>query len=98
VAPWVTRFTYPFRWVYSVLNAADYFRRAGRVDDDAIDLIRHARQPDGTWLQGRRHPGRVWFDVDAPEGEPSKWLTLYGTRVLTWWDNRSGVSEEASGL
>ena len=31
-------------------------------------------------------PGRVWFEVDAPVGEPSKWLTLFGIRVLDWWD------------
>jgi hypothetical protein len=28
----------------------------------------------------------VWFDVDVPEGEPSKWLTFHGIRVLAWWD------------
>ena len=97
VGPWVDRFTYPFRWVCNVLNAADYFRQAALIDGtspdprmaDAIALIRGARQPDGTWLQGRRAPGRVWFDVDVPEGESSKWLTLYGTRVLAWWDGRS---------
>jgi len=27
----------------------------------------------------------VWFEVDAPPGEPSKWLTLFAARVLTWW-------------
>lgn len=94
VAPWVDRFSYPFRWFYNVLNAAEYFRQATLLDGtppdprmaDAIELIRAARQPDGTWLQARRHPGRVWFEVDAPAGEPSKWLTLHGTRVLTWWD------------
>lgn len=94
VAPWVRRFTYPHRWMYSVLNAADYFRGAALLDGtgpdprmaEAIELIRAARRPDGTWLQGSRLPGRVWFDVDAPEGEPSKWLTLLGTRVLGWWD------------
>ena len=48
------------------------------------------RQPDGTWLQARRHPGRVWFEVDVPAGEPSKWLTLSGTRVLQWWDFSAG--------
>jgi hypothetical protein len=53
---------------------------------EAIELIRAARQPDGTWLQGHRHPGRVWFEVDVPAGEPSKWLTFFGTRVLRWWD------------
>lgn len=66
------------------------FRRAGAATDpritDAIERIRAARQPDGTWLQGGRAPGRVWFEVDVPAGEPSKWLTLYGTRVLDWWD------------
>ncbi|MEA5363046.1 squalene cyclase [Amycolatopsis sp., V23-08] len=92
VAPWVSRFAYPFRWHYDVLNAADYFRLASPQPDprmaEAIELIRAARQPDGTWLQGRRQPGRVWFEIDVPEGEPSKWLTLAGTRVLNWWDAR----------
>ena len=94
VAPWVDWFAYPFRWRYNVLVAADYFRRAAEFDGgkpdprmaDAIALIRAARQPDGTWLQGPVLAGRVWFDVDVPEGQPSKWLTLYGTRVLEWWD------------
>jgi hypothetical protein len=94
VAPWAIRFAYPFRWSYDVLNAADYFRRAALLDGtkpdarmtEAIELIRSARQPDGTWIQGRRHPGRVWFEVDVPEGQPSKWLTMFATRVLAWWD------------
>lgn len=94
VAPWATRFAYPFRWLYSALNAADYFRAAALHDDlapdprlaPAISVIRAARRPDGSWLQERRHPGRVWFEVDAPPGEPSKWITFYGSRVLDWWD------------
>jgi hypothetical protein len=93
VAPWVGHLAYPFRWRYSVLNAAEYFRQAALLDGtppdprmaDAIELIRATRQPDGTWLQAGRLPGRVWFEVDAPAGEPSKWLTLFGTRVLTWF-------------
>ncbi len=94
IGPWATRFAYPFRWFYSVLKAADYFRAAALHDGaapdprlvDAIEVIRTARRPDGTWLQEHRHPGRVWFEVDVPPGEPSKWLTFYGTRVLAWWD------------
>lgn len=90
---WVNRYAYPFRWYYSVLNAADYFRLAadGSQPDprmaEAIELIRAARHADGTWIQERRHPGRVWFEVDVPAGEPSKWLTLYAMRVLDWWDS-----------
>jgi hypothetical protein len=88
VGEWVTRFRSPFRWEYSVLNAADYFWQAGVRDPrmgEAIELIRGARRDDGTWLQGGRHPGRVWFEIDVEQGEPSKWLTLVGARVLRWW-------------
>jgi hypothetical protein len=98
VGPWATRFAYPFRWFYSALNAADYFRAAALHDGtepdprlaEAIEVIRAARRPDGTWLQERRHPGRMWFEVDVAPGEPSKWLTFHATRVLAWWDGANG--------
>lgn len=91
----VDRLAYPYRWTYSVLNAADYFRQAALFDNakpdprmsSAIEMIRAARQPAGVWLQAGRQPGRVWFEIDAHAGEPSKWLTLIGTRVLSWWDS-----------
>lgn len=94
VGSWATSLAYPFRWFYSVLNAADYFREAALLNNklpdprmaDAIEQIRAARQSDGTWLQAHRHPGRVWFEVDAPAGESSRWLTFYATRVLEWFD------------
>jgi hypothetical protein len=94
VAEWATRLAYPFRWIYSALNAVDYFRSASLLDgtapdprlSDAIEVIRAARLSDGTWLQQRRHPGAVWFEVDVPVGEPSKWLTFFATRALEWWD------------
>jgi hypothetical protein len=97
VGPWVTRFAYPFRWFYSALNAADHFRAAALHDGiapdprlaEAVDVVRTARQPDGTWVQERRHPGLVWFEVDVPAGEPSRWLTFYATRLLAWWDGRT---------
>ena len=91
----VTHFMYPNRHVYSALAALDHFRDAalleGRPPDerlsDAIDLVRSKQQPDGTWLQEHQLAGRTWFDIDVPVGEPSKWLTLIATRVLTWWDS-----------
>ncbi|WP_353808090.1 squalene cyclase [Agromyces sp. SYSU T00194] len=94
VAPFVTEFLYPNRHRYSALAALDHFREAaeleGRTPDprlvDAVDAVRAARRPDGTWTQQLRLPGRTWFDMDVPEGHPSKWLTLIGTRVLAWWD------------
>jgi hypothetical protein len=94
IADWVSKYLSPPRWVYSVLNAAEYFRDASLFDErppdprmaEAIEQIRAARQPDGWWLSDGTPPGRVWFDVDVEPGEPSKWLTLSATRVLDWWD------------
>jgi hypothetical protein len=94
VGDFVPQFVYPNRHRYSVLAALDHFRDAALLEGtqpdprlgDAVEVVRAARQPDGTWLQGARLPGRTWFDVDVPPGEPSKWLTLFGTRVLEWWD------------
>lgn len=97
VAPFVTQFVYPDRFRYSALAALDHFRNASLWDgtppdprlEEAVEVVRQARQADGTWLQGVPLPGRTWFDVDVPEGEPSRWLTLIGTRVLDWWENAS---------
>jgi hypothetical protein len=101
VGDWVTNFGYPFRHVFGVLNATDYFRAASLHDGtapdprigDAIEVVRAARQPDGTWIQERRHPGAVWFEIDVPVGEPSPWLTFLSTRVLDWWDASTGSTQ-----
>lgn len=94
VGDFVTNPAYPARYRYSALTALDHFRDVALLEGtapdprlaEAIDLVRAARRPDGTWLQGARLPGRIWFDVDVPEGASSKWLTLIGARVLNWWD------------
>lgn len=94
VGDFVTRFVYPNRHRYSALAALDHFREVALVEgarpdprlEDAAEAVRRARQPDGTWLQTRPLAGRTWFPVDVGEGAPSKWLTLFGTRALEWWD------------
>ncbi|MFE6995404.1 squalene cyclase [Microbacterium sp. NPDC057659] len=94
VGPWVTDFIAPSRWQYSALAALDHFRAASVLEHtapdprlaEAIEVVRAARQPDGTWLQGGVPGGAVWVEIDGRQGERSKWLTLIGTRVLDWWD------------
>lgn len=94
VGDFVTHFVYPNRYRYSALAALDHFREAALFDGTppdprlakAVEVVRAARQSDGTWRQGIPLEGRTWFDIDAPKGEPSRWLTLVGTRVLHWWD------------
>lgn len=100
LADWVTRIAYPFRWRHTALRAIDYFRAASLHDGtapdprlaDAVASVRAARQPDGSWLQERRYPGRVWFEIDVPVGERSPWLTFFATRALAWWDDAAGSS------
>ncbi|MHC9044414.1 squalene cyclase [Microbacterium saperdae] len=94
VGDFVHEFTYPHRYRYSALTALDHFRavslhEGSRPDprlDDAVALVRGSRLPEGTWRQGAPLLGRSWVSVDAAEGAPSRWLTLFGTRVLDWWD------------
>jgi hypothetical protein len=94
VADFVTEFVYPNRHQYSALAALDHFRAAALHDGiapdprlaDAVEMVRSARDADGTWHQGRTLPGRRWFDIDAPEGQPSRWLTFLALRGLEWWD------------
>jgi hypothetical protein len=53
---------------------------------EAIEHLRSRRRDDGKWPLDWNPTGRVWFDVDDGQGEPSRWLTLRALRVLRWWD------------
>lgn len=94
VAPFVREFVFPNRYRYSALAALDHFRDVSLLEGaapderlaDAVALVRERRQADGTWHQDRRLEGRRWFEIDAPEGQPSRWLTFLALRVLAWWD------------
>ncbi len=85
-------FSFPHYWHYDVLRALDYFRRAMSPPDprmeEAVEVVRSKRQPDGRWLLDRIHPGRVFFDLEDGVGMPSRWNTLRALRVLEWWDDR----------
>ena len=84
-------FAFPYYWHYDVLRALDYFRRAeaprDRRMEEAIEHVRTKMQPDGRWHLDRIYRGRVFFDIESPVGEPSRWNTLRARRVLQWWDS-----------
>ena len=64
VGDFVAHFVFPNRHRYSALIALDHFRDAALLDGtppdprlaDAVDVVRAARRPDGTWLQGAPCP------------------------------------------
>jgi hypothetical protein len=87
------RFSFPTRWHYDVLRALDYFRMAGDPPDprmdEAVQVLRSKRQPDGTWLLENTHPGDVHFALEDGDGLPSRWNTLRALRVLSWYGGSS---------
>lgn len=84
------QFSFPTRWHYDVLRALEYFRATGAPPDprmdEAIELLRSKRQPDGTWLLENTHPGAVHFVLEQGDGRPSRWNTLRAFRVLRWYE------------
>jgi hypothetical protein len=90
VNPAWLRFSFPTRWHYDVLRGLEYFRAAGEPPDprldEAIDLLKSKRQPDGTWLLENTHPGAVHFSLEEGDGRPSRWNTLRALRVLRWYE------------
>ena len=82
-------FSFPTRWYYDVLRALDYFCRAGSERDprmaEAIDLVESKRDSTGRWPLENIHQGATLFEMEGPEGFPSRWNTLRAMRVLRWW-------------
>jgi hypothetical protein len=88
------QFSFPNRWHYDVLRALEYFRAADVTDsrmEEAIDLLRSKRQPDGTWLLENTHPGKVHFALEDGDGRPSRWNTLRALRVLSWYEQSANA-------
>ena len=93
-------FLHPNRWRYDIPRALDYLRSSalltGSAPDprlgEAIDHLRCRRLQNGRWPLDWTLPGRVWFEIDEGEGQPSRWITLRAMRVLRWWDAHASVN------
>lgn len=88
VDPRFTMFSFPTRWYYDVLRGLDHFRSAGAPIDDrcseAIDLVIAKRSVAGRWPLENTHQGPTHFQMEGPDGSPSRWNTLRALRVLNW--------------
>jgi hypothetical protein len=88
VDPRFTMFSFPTRWYYDVLRGLDYLRATGQELDDrcaeAIALVVGRRDNDGRWPLENTHMGPTHFEMEGPDGSPSRWNTLRALRVLRW--------------
>ena len=85
-----TRFPIPYSWQFDALRGLTYFSNAGAPRDerltDAVERMRSRRRADGRWVANARASGQVHFELERA-GHPSRWVTLYCSRVLRWWDD-----------
>ncbi len=84
-----TLLSYPHRWYYNVLRGLAYFARVSAPYDErleeAVELLKSRRRPDGTWPVQHKYPGRSFFEMEKVGG-PSRWNTLRALKVLKWWE------------
>jgi hypothetical protein len=87
-----THLTYPWHWHYTVLRGLDYLRLTRGLDDeradDAIQLLRDRRKPNGRWPLQSRIPGTLLVEMEKP-GSESRWNTLRALRVLKRVDGKA---------
>jgi hypothetical protein len=80
---------HPPRWYYDILKAMDYFRSARAKYDirmeDALQMIKSKRTPEGTWKLPVPHAGHTHFAMEKP-GQSSLWNTLRAMRVLQYYE------------
>lgn len=88
------RFPFPPQWHFDLLRGLEYFRASGAAPDqrleDAVERVREAQRPDGTWKRYPPYPGRQWFPLEPPGR--SRMTTLRCLRVLQWWDGNGGAA------
>jgi hypothetical protein len=102
IDPRFTMFSFPTRWYYDVLRALDYFRSTGAGLDDrcaeAVDLVAGKRDEQDRWPLENTHQGPTHFEMEGPDGFPSRWNTLRARRVLRWAGSGADLaSDRASG-
>ncbi|MFA6234348.1 MAG: hypothetical protein WC824_09250 [Bacteroidota bacterium] len=83
------RFTYPFRWKYTILRAMDYFRSIGYPYDarmeKAMTEIYHKRNRLGSWNLQSKFTGAEHFEMEKA-GQPSRWITMTALRILRHYE------------
>ncbi len=80
-----TRFSFPTRWHFDVLQRLEYLRTTTAIHDartdDAFELVESRRRKDGTWTVQNRHPGKEHFQMESGR-LGSRWITLRALRCL----------------
>jgi hypothetical protein len=89
IKPSWLQFSFPTWYHYDVLRGLEYLRDAGVKPDErvaeAIGVVEANRDPDGRWPLQNVHEGDTHFEMEAGEGQPSRWNMVRALRVLDWF-------------
>jgi hypothetical protein len=92
ISPELTRLHHPARWHFDVLRGLEALADAGTAYDprmdDALDVLRSRRAPDGRWAANRPYPGQTHL-APPRTGQPHRWVTLGALRVLDAYPARA---------
>ena len=79
---------FPNKWFYDVMRVLDYFQQARDEPDErmteALEIVESKRDGDGRWPLDHAYHDKLLVDFGDAEGQPSRWITLRGARVLRW--------------
>ncbi len=79
---------FPYSWNYDVVRVLDYFRNASPAPDErmseALAIIESKRDAAGRWPLEQAYHEKLLVDLGEAEGQPSRWITLRGLRILRW--------------
>jgi hypothetical protein len=79
---------FPNKWFYDVVRVMDYFRVARPGPDErmteVLDIVESKRDAEGRWPLDHKYHERLLVDFGDTEGQPSRWITLRGARILRW--------------
>jgi hypothetical protein len=85
-------FSFPTWYFYDVLRGLDELRDAEVKSDEriaeAITVVEGNRDPEGRWPLQNVHEGASHLEMEAREGQPSRWNTLRALRVLDWFEGQ----------
>ena len=83
--PGWTKFGFPLMYQTDALEILDILTRLGVRDprmDDAVQLVRSKRPPDGRWLTENTYAAERMLIPFEEKNAPGKWVTLRAMRVL----------------
>jgi hypothetical protein len=88
---------FPNAWFYDVARVLDYLRLARTAPDErmteALDILESKRNADGRWPLDHAYHDTLLVDLGEAEGQPSRWITLRGARVLRWAGRGSTIKK-----